>query len=87
VSYKLRARLSPDEAAGFLFRFLEQAIEANNLSCGGGGRGESWEYCVGFAGRGSPTAEQRAAVGTWLAGQPEVLRYKSGYVLRCLARP
>jgi hypothetical protein len=25
VSYKLRAGLSPDEAAGFLFRFLEQA--------------------------------------------------------------
>jgi uncharacterized protein YggL (DUF469 family) len=78
VSYALRPGLSVEQAEDFLFRFLEQAIEANDLACGGGGQGESWELCVTRAGRGSPTEEQRDAVSAWLASQPEVRSHNLG---------
>jgi uncharacterized protein YggL (DUF469 family) len=78
VSYTLRQGVSADEAEDFLFRFVEQAIEANDLSCGGGGQGESWELCVTSAGRGSPTEQQRGAVSEWLANQPAVRSHNLG---------
>ena len=78
VFYQLRQGFSADQAEEFLLRFLERAIEANNLSCGGGGKDESWELCVTSAGRGGPNEEQRAAVGVWLANQPEVRQHSVG---------
>lgn len=78
LSYTLREGLSPAAAEAFLFRFLENAIEANSLQCGGGGQGSAWEFCVALAGRGSPTEAHRAAVGAWLTGQPEVLHHSLG---------
>jgi uncharacterized protein YggL (DUF469 family) len=78
VSYRLRDGLPTTEADDFLFRFLEQAIEANALACGGGGRPHAYEFCVTSAGRGSPTEEQRAALGAWLADQAEVTHHSLG---------
>jgi uncharacterized protein YggL (DUF469 family) len=78
VSYTLRPGLSTEQAEDFLFRFLEEAIEANDLSCGGGGQGESWELCVTRAGRGSPNEDQRAAVSAWLASQWAVRSHNLG---------
>lgn len=63
VSYALDPGVHAERAQDFLVRLLEQAIESNELSCGGGGQGESWELCVTKAGRGSPTEVQRDAVG------------------------
>ena len=54
------------------------AIESQNLSCGGGGRDRSWDFLVVKCGRGSPTDEQRAAVARWLAEQPEVVSHSVG---------
>ena len=79
AEYSLHSEFATDSAAEeFLWRFLEQAIEANGLSCGGGGQGEGWEFLVSVAKRGSPTDGQRASVGDWLARQPEVERYAVG---------
>jgi uncharacterized protein YggL (DUF469 family) len=78
VSYRLRDGFPTAEADDFLFRFLEHAIEANGLSCGGGGRPPDYEFCVTSARRGSPTEEQRAAVGAWLDGQSEVAQHSLG---------
>lgn len=78
VAYSLRPGLSPAEAEDFLVHFLESAIEANDLRCGGGGQGSAWEFCVSLAGRGSPTGAQREAVGAWLSRQPQVVWHGLG---------
>ncbi len=78
VSYRLRDGASETEADDFLFRFLEQAIEANSLACGGGGGPPTFEFCVVSDHRGSPTEEQRSAVGAWLDAQGEVVSHSLG---------
>lgn len=78
VRFSLRDGLAPDANDEFMWRFLEQAIEANGLLCGGGAQGSTWEFCVQLGGRGSPSEAQRAAVGAWLAHQPEVRSYLLG---------
>ena len=78
VRYSLRGGIPSEGADEFLWRFLERAIEANGLSCGGGGQGEAWEFYVSLARRGSPTEAQRAATGEWLARQEEVRAYRLG---------
>ncbi|MBI4488111.1 MAG: YggL family protein [Deltaproteobacteria bacterium] len=45
--------------------FIDEAIEARGLSCGGG-CGREWDIFVTRAGRQSATEEDRAAVGSWL---------------------
>lgn len=62
----------------FLWRFLESAIEANQLLAGGGGQGPTWEFYVQSTRRRSPSEVQRKAVGLWLAEQPEVRSYILG---------
>jgi uncharacterized protein YggL (DUF469 family) len=81
LSYRLRPGVSAEEADSFLDRFLADAIEVNNLRCGGGGQGDSWHFCVIAAGRGSPSLEQRAAVGQWLMERPEVVAHTLGEFL------
>ena len=79
VRYSLHSEFAADAAAEeFLWRFLDEAIEGNGLSCGGGGQGETWELLVSVAKRGSPTDGQRSAVGEWLAQQQEVKTYALG---------
>ena len=78
VQYTLAGGLSQTSVGDFLDRLLERAIEAHNLSCGGGGQGVAWDFLVTKAGRGSPTDGQRIAVGAWLHEQPEWCRTHSG---------
>jgi uncharacterized protein YggL (DUF469 family) len=78
VRYTLVAGLSVTIVDDFLDRFLIDAVEANNLRCGGGGQGVAWDFLVTLAGRGSPTEAQRVTLGNWLAAQPEVLSYSLG---------
>ncbi len=78
VQYSLNAGMSAVAADDFLERFVEQAIEAQNLSCGGGGRDLTWDFLVTKTGRGSPTEKDRTAVQAWLAAQPEVRSYAVG---------
>jgi uncharacterized protein YggL (DUF469 family) len=78
VRFSLRDGLAPGTDDAFLWRFLERAVEANGLVCGGGGHGTAWEFCVQLAKRGSPSEAQRNAVGTWLGQQAEVRGYELG---------
>ena len=78
VRYTLVAGLPVTAADDFLDRFLLQAVEANNLRCGGGGQGVACDFVVTLAGRGSPTEAQRLSLATWLGNQPEVLSYTLG---------
>ena len=75
VRFSLRNGIAPEADEEFLWRFLEGAIEANRLLAGGGGQGPTWEFYVQSSTRGSPLEAQRAAVGLWLAQQPEVTTY------------
>ena len=78
VRFSLSDGLAPGTDDEFLWRFLDGAVEANGLACGGGGQGAAWEFCVQLAGRGSPSEAQRLAVGTWLGQQAEVRAYELG---------
>ena len=78
VQYTLVGGLSQTEIDDFLGRFLEHAIEAQNLGCGGGGQNDVWDFFVTKSGRGSPSDAQRTAVGAWLAEQSEVVSYTLG---------
>jgi len=53
--------------------FILQAIEANGLYCGGGGRGV-WGVCA----RHGATEEQRRAVERWLSQCPAVKEFTLG---------
>jgi uncharacterized protein YggL (DUF469 family) len=78
VRYTLVGGLVTQGADDFLDRFLEHAVEANNLRCGGGGQGVARDFVVTLAGRGSPSEAQRKSLGAWLAAQPEVVSYALG---------
>ena len=43
LRYTLVAGLTAAAADDFLDRFLLQAVEANDLRCGGGGQGVAWD--------------------------------------------
>jgi uncharacterized protein YggL (DUF469 family) len=81
LGFTVELTLPPDldEAAMWLLSdaFLEQAIEANGLLCGGG-CGRSWDVFVVHAGRCSATEAHRAAVAAWLAQQPLLLAARIG---------
>jgi len=78
IRYTLVAGLPVIAADEFLDRFLLQAVEANDLRCGGGGQGVAWEFVVTLAGRGSASEAQRLSLASWLGNQPEVLSYTLG---------
>lgn len=58
--------------------FIRQAIEANGLLCGGGGKRPEWEVFVTLDRRGSTTEAHRQAVQRWLATHPEVATTQIG---------
>src|ERR1700687_5576587 len=60
------ASLSSAERDSLLDQFIEDAIEKNNLSCGGGG-GPTWEFFVSSnVRRTSVTEPQRRSLEAWL---------------------
>lgn len=62
----------------FLDRFLEEAIERNDLLCGGGG-GATMEFFVTASQRRvSVTEDQRRSVAAWLASADNVREYDVG---------
>jgi hypothetical protein len=83
VRYTLRPGLSEAERDAVLDRFIEQAVDANQLRCAGGGGSVAWEFQVMRVKRGSPTEAQRAAVGAWLGAQPEIASYALGGFFDC----
>lgn len=68
--------LGSPERDVLLDRFIAEAIEKNDLSCGGGG-GETWEFFVAANGRrASVTDVQRQSLETWLRSTPAVASYE-----------
>ena len=55
-----------------LDRFILEAIEANDLNCGGGGGPSEWDFFVCANGRRSATDVHRRRVDEWLRDQMEV---------------
>lgn len=67
--------LDSPERDSLLDRFIEEAIERNELSCGGGG-GETWEFFVTANGRrASVTEAQRRSLEAWLHSSSGVGTY------------
>jgi uncharacterized protein YggL (DUF469 family) len=81
MGFEIRFLISPDldESAidVLIDTFLEQAIEANGLVFGGGGK-SAWDGVVTLEQRGSVTEEHRQLVQQWLASQPQILEYDVG---------
>jgi uncharacterized protein YggL (DUF469 family) len=72
VLYQLKPDLAEPALADLLDRFILDAIEANDLHCGGGGSPEGWDFIVCANGRRSSTEADRERVREWLEGRPEV---------------
>ena len=58
--------------------FTLEAVEANRLYCGGGGRRGQWGVFATSAKRPGATEEQRRAVEHWLSQCPAVKEFKVG---------
>ncbi len=74
-----RVATDMSEAAfdAFIDAFLEQAIEANGLAFGGGGRRE-WKGFVTLERRGSAIDGHRQLVQRWLESQSQIVEYQVG---------
>ena len=72
VRYQLNPCLAEPAREALLDRFILQAVEANDLYCGGGGGPEGWDFFVCANGRRSSTDADRQRVREWLASEPEV---------------
>ena len=67
------------EAPEMLQRFLNDAVEANQLCASGGGHGNKWQFFLCSCTRhGSVTEEQRQQVMNWLAGAPGLASHLVG---------
>ena len=76
VMYRLPDGWSSEQSEKFLWEFLEEAVEPNDLAAGGGG-GNPWNFFVVCSkDRSSATDEQREAVERWLSAKPEVTAFE-----------
>jgi len=65
----------------FLDAFIEEAIEANDCYCGGGGKEDNLDVVVEL-GRMADDPERRLAkITAWLDSRSDVLEYKAGPML------
>ena len=78
AEYQLRPELTHNEALDFLDRFILEAIEPNELLCGGGGGPVVWDFFVCANRRRSATDDHRRAVEEWLKSQSEVITARVG---------
>jgi len=68
--YQVKAGLSSAALDSLLDRFILEAIEANDLHCGGGGGPVEWDFLVCANGRRSATETDCESVRIWLEEQP-----------------
>ena len=80
VQFRVLDDLDDADLDAFIDVFLEDAIEANRLAFGGGGR-LAWVGFVTLERRGTATEEHRQLVRGWLEGQPQVLEFQVGPLL------
>lgn len=77
VQFRMPSDLTESDFDDLIDLFIEEAIEANGLSFGGGG-GDEWSGFVALDGRGSTTDEHREKVGQWLESRPQILEWHVG---------
>ena len=78
VLYQLESGADPSTADAFLDRFVESAVEANGLLCGGGGGPVQFEFFVVGQTRLGASEAQRRRLQEWLRRQPEVAFQRVG---------
>jgi uncharacterized protein YggL (DUF469 family) len=78
VLYQLEPGADPGAADAFLDRFVESAVEANGLLCGGGGGPVQFDFFVVGQTRLGASESQRQRLQEWLFRQPEVAVQKVG---------
>jgi uncharacterized protein YggL (DUF469 family) len=73
----------PDEKAAddFLDAFILEGIEANRLSCAGGGGPKRWHFIVQPDDRYGGTKSDRDRVAYWLAQRPAVEQFRVGALI------
>lgn len=72
ICFRAAEDISEETFDNVVDAFISQAIEANGLICGGGGRKPEWEVFVTLDRRGSATEMHRQTVQRWLATYPEI---------------
>ncbi len=70
--YQVKPGLSPAALESLLDRFILEAIEANDLHCGGGGGPVAWDFLVCANGRRSASEADCQRVRIWLEGQRDI---------------
>lgn len=78
VQYRVQAGLATSAVDDLLDRFILEAIETNDLSCGGGGGPAEWDFFVCANGRRSATDVHRRRVDDWLRSQKEIVARRIG---------
>ncbi len=79
VAVTLKDAVSESDFESFLGRFLDGAIEAHGLECGGGGGPKLWDVFTQPVGhRGSATEEHRAGVTAWCNQEDLITRFYVG---------
>lgn len=78
VGFRLPEGAAFEEIGPILDAFLEEAIEANGLVAGGGGRPDDQSFFVSLDGRGSATEDHRNRVESWLNARSEILHPAAG---------
>ena len=78
VQYRVQPGLSAQVIDDLLDRFILEAIEANDLSCGGGGGPAEWDFFVCANRRRSATDIHRERVEDWLCGQAQITARRIG---------
>ncbi len=76
VRYRFVSDLSDEQFDNFIDTFIQESIESNGLSFGGGGDKQEWNGFVTLDRRGSATEEHKTKVSKWLESNPEVTDFK-----------
>ncbi len=78
VSCSFVTDLSDEQFDNFMDAFIQEAIESNGFSFGGGGDKQKWKGFVTLDHTGSATEEHKTKVSKWLESNPEVIAFKVG---------
>lgn len=62
----------------FLDAFIEEAIEANDCYCGGGGKEDKLDVVVELGRMADDPDRRLAKITAWLDSRPDVLEYRAG---------
>lgn len=77
LKFDLSKNLNEDELIEFWETFIEDAIEANGLFCGGS-CGPRWDVMVSRGYRQSATVEDQEVLRKWLSNRPDVSHVEVG---------